>query len=78
MISNLQKKLIEAAAEEQPDLVIDILAIAALMQDFDSVIYITENYQHLFPEEDRAKVQELHDAAVKIQAAVEREGAAVH
>ena len=75
MISNLQKVLIETAAKEQPDVLVDLLAIAAIMHDLDTVIYITANHADKFPEEDREKIAELHDAAVKVQAELERESA---
>ena len=78
MVSNLQKTLLEAAAKEQPTLIMDIFGIAAILHDFDTVIYIVDNYLTAFPEEDREKVQEIAHKAQLIRAEEQRQSATIN
>ena len=78
MVSNLQKTLLEAAAKEQPGLIMDIFGIAAILHDFDTVIYIVDNYLTVFPEEDREKVQEIAHKAQLIRAEEQRQSATIN
>ena len=63
MLTKLQVQMLQAAAQNNQ--IAQILAIAVLMQDIDTVLYIAQHYntaQHIKFAEDRATLTAiLHD-----------------